>query len=44
MKIPLTVSVMEALTDGHSNISGLGTNSMFNFHRDLRATQIWFRD
>ena len=29
--------------DVHSNISGLGATSMLNFHRDLGATQIWFR-
>ena len=34
---------MDRQTDRGSNISGLGSTSMLNFHRDLGATQIWFR-
>ena len=34
---------MDGRTDVWFNILSLGATSMLNFHRDLEATQIWFR-
>ena len=47
IRVMKQTQMMEALmgkwTDGPSNISGLGATSKLNIHRDLGATQIWFR-